>query len=115
MKSCDILIHEAQQQRIVSIAQQELAFEGQDRLSHISQKIQDFHSSPIEAAKIANKVKAKLLVLTHLSPPFPRFIAKPFFLYGVDNVRNKGVVVGYDGLVVTLNPDKEKPVLTDIN
>jgi ribonuclease Z len=114
-RGCDVLIHEAQQQDLVALMQKEMAFAGEDHLSHIADNIRNFHTSPVEAAEIANQAGAKLLVLTHLSPPLPRFFADPFFLNGVNTVRPKGVKIGYDGLVVNLPQGSKKLVLTDLD
>jgi ribonuclease Z len=114
-RGCDVLVHEAQQKELAMLLEQEMKLAGQDRLSNIAHKIQSYHTAPIEAAEIANQAGAKLLVLTHLTPPLPKFLANPFFLRGMHAVRAKGVIVGYDGLVVKLRSGVEEPVLTDLD
>jgi ribonuclease Z len=76
---------------------------GRPRAAKIMHDIPDYHTTPVEAARIANEAHAKLLVFTHINPPllFP-LIADPAFLAGVSDVRPKGWVLGYDGLLIRL-------------
>jgi len=64
--------------------------------------IPGYHSSPVDAARVANLAHARLLVYTHLLPVLPNAIAVRAFLKGVDAVRPGGVKVGYDGMIVRL-------------
>jgi ribonuclease Z len=64
--------------------------------------IPGYHTTPVEAARIANLAHARLLVYTHLLPVVPNWIAMRGFLKGVDAVRPDGVKVGHDGMIVRL-------------
>ncbi|MEM7181296.1 MAG: MBL fold metallo-hydrolase [Spirochaetota bacterium] len=69
----------------------------------LGKKIQKYHTSPLQAAKIASQAKAKKLVFTHIDPPMgPYYIRKlitePFFLSGVSDVYSGETVIAEDGM-----------------
>ena len=98
----DVIVHEALSPELVGIMHDELLAAGRPRPAKIMHDIPSYHSSPIEAARIANLAHARLLVYTHLLPVLPNPIAVRAFLRGVDAVRSDGVKVGYDGMLVRL-------------
>ena len=48
--------------------------------------IPGYHTSPVDAARIANEAGVTRLVFTHLLPPLPNAAARRMFLAGVDAV-----------------------------
>lgn len=104
-RGVDVLAHEAQNQRIVrqmhavSVAQQ------RPRLSKIFTDIPDYHTSPVEAAEIANAADAGLLLLYHLTPPPPNRIAEMAFMRGVQKVREAPTVLSHDGTLISIPLD----------
>jgi ribonuclease Z len=114
-KGTDILVHEAQAQALLAVIHDEMAAAGNARLAKIFADIPSYHTAPIEAAGIANQAGAKLLVLTHLTPPMPGWLAAHVFLAGVDAVRPTGTLVGHDGLMVSLPPDLTAVEVTDLD
>lgn len=101
-RGADVIVHEAQAQEAVGRMHDMLAAAGQDRLAHIMADIPSYHTAPLEAAAVANQAGARLLVLTHLTPPVPWWLAEHLFLAGMDAVRPKGVLLGRDGVMVSL-------------
>ena len=77
--------------------------------------IPGYHTSPVDAAKIANMAHARLLLFTHLLPILPNAIAVRAFLKGVSDVRPDGVRVGHDGLVVRLHKGSDALDIGDVN
>jgi len=75
---------------------------GNVRLTHILHDIQSYHSSPIDAAKLANEAKVKLLVFYHFTPPIPNMVAEAMFTRGVHEVRQDGCLVSNDGTLIEL-------------
>ena len=61
-----------------------------------------YHTTPVEAASEANQAGVEMLVMSHLGPPTPNALARIAFMRGVAEVRPRGVVVGYDGMLLTL-------------
>ena len=104
-KDADVLVHEAQAQHLVALrlpAQERL---GRDRLVKILGDIPSYHTSPVEAAEVANAAGVKLLVMYHLTPPPTAGLVERAFVRGVDAVRPKGWVLADDGLLITLPAD----------
>jgi ribonuclease Z len=101
-KGTDVLVHEAMQNDLLKLAHQMLADSNMPRLAKMSNDIQTYHTTPDQAANIANLAGAKLLVLTHLTPALPDFLMGPAFMRLVHKVRPEGTVVGRDGLLVSL-------------
>lgn len=103
----DVLVHEAQEPNAVTAARDEMAATGQPRLAKLLTDIQSYHSTPADAARIANAAGARLLVMTHLTPPLPGFLATPAFLDGAAAVRPTGTLLGADGMLISLPPGGE--------
>src|SRR5690242_13751035 len=76
----DVIVHEALSPELVGIMHDELLAAGRPRPAKIMHDIPSYHSSPIEAARIANLAHARLLVYTHLLPVLPNPIAVRAFL-----------------------------------
>ncbi len=69
----------------------------------LGKKVQTYHTSPIDAAKIASEAGVKKLVFTHIDPPLGpflirRLVTQPFFLKGVSDVYKGEVVIAEDGM-----------------
>lgn len=101
-RGSDVLVHEAQSNMLVGILGKALAQAGRPRPAKIMHDIPTYHTTPVEAAKIANEAGAKLLVFTHINPPLPNGIAERAFLEGVSDVRASGWILGRDGTLVRL-------------
>ncbi|HTP75839.1 MAG TPA: MBL fold metallo-hydrolase [Rhizomicrobium sp.] len=110
----DVLVHEALAPELVGIMHDELLAAGRPRAAKIMHDIPGYHSSPVDAARIANLAHVKLLVYTHLLPILPNQIAIRAFLKGVSDVRPDGVKVGYDGLIVRLPRDSAEVDVGDV-
>jgi ribonuclease Z len=101
-KDADVLFHEAQANHLVAIIGEEAAKLGRPRVAKLMADIPSYHTSPVEAAEIANEAGVHLLVLYHLTPPPPSKLFLPAFMRGVSDVRSSGVIVADDGLIVEL-------------
>jgi ribonuclease Z len=98
----DLLIHEAQAKHIISIVKQVAREQRNKLLEQTLGAIQRYHTSPVEAAEVANQAAVKLLVLSHLTPAQSNMWAQWAFLRGVSAVRPRGVELGYDGMMIAL-------------
>ncbi|MEX1667083.1 MBL fold metallo-hydrolase [Zhongshania arctica] len=101
-QNADVLIHEGLARHIVKRMEKHFASKGDKRLEKIMLDIEDYHTSPIEAAEVANEANVKELVLYHLVPAPPHALAEWFFMRGVKDIRSAGVTLGYDGLTLVL-------------
>lgn len=98
----DILIHEGLSPEMVGTMQDALQAANKPRQAKIFQDIPGYHTRPVDAARIANEAKVRLLVFSHIIPMLPNSFAEHLFLRGVPEVRPEGVTLGHDGLVLKL-------------
>lgn len=101
-RDADVLAHEAQANHLVAIIEAEAARRGQARIATLMADIPDYHTTPVEAAELANAANVRLLVFYHLTPPPPAWIVEQAFLRGVEAVRPSGWLLADDGLLLTL-------------
>jgi ribonuclease Z len=101
-KGADVLIHEAQAAHLVKLIHEAAERIGNARVAKIMADILRYHTTPIQAASEANDAGVAMLVLSHIGPPTPNALARIAFMRGVAAVRPHGVVLGYDGLLLTL-------------
>jgi ribonuclease Z len=101
----DVLISEAQASHLQDILAAQADDLGQNALAQVLRDTKTYHISPVEAAKLANEAKAKMLVFTHIAPPIVNPVILPPWLRGVKAVRPSGVKMGHDGMVITVPID----------
>jgi ribonuclease Z len=101
----DVLIGEAQASHLQDILAAQADDLGQSALAQVLRDTKTYHISPVEAAKLANEAKAKMLVFTHIAPPIVNPVILPPWLRGVKAVRPSGVKMGHDGMVITVPID----------
>lgn len=101
-KGADVLVHEAQANHLVAKIGAAAAKNDRPRTAKIMSDIPDYHTTPVEAARVANEAGVGLLIFNHLTPPPPAKIIEPVYLRGVAEVRAKGWTLAQDGLIVTL-------------
>ncbi len=101
-KGADVLFHEAQANHIVEIIGERAAAAGRPRVAKLMGDIPSYHTSPVEAAEVANAAGVKLVVLYHLTPSPPFRVVETIFTRGVAAVRPEGWILGRDGLLVEL-------------
>ena len=101
----DVLVHEAQANHLVALLGLEAKRAGRDRIAKLMGDIPSYHTSPEEAAEVANAAKVKLLVLYHLTPPPQGALMERAFVRGVDAVRPTGWVLADEGMLITLPVD----------
>ena len=98
-----MLVHEAQANHLLAIVRgrrrprRTLA-----RQAKILADIPGYHTTPVEAARLANAAGVRLLVLTHLTPPPPNAFVERLYVRGVDDVRPDGWLLGDDGTLIEL-------------
>src|SRR5262249_39130291 len=103
-RDADLLIHEALQpammERVATVAR-EL---GRTRVAKLATDTISYHTSPVEAAAVAREAGVRHLVLTHLVPGPPNFLARRMFTQGMTAVYSGEITVGEDGMRFTLPP-----------
>lgn len=101
-KGVDVLFHEALNMEMVKIMQSGAEANGNARLAKIFGDILDYHTSPVEAAKIAKAAGAKELVLYHIVPMLPNDALIPMFVKGTAEEFDGRITVSQDGTIVRL-------------
>ena len=114
-RGSDVLVHEALSPELVGLLRDVAVSAGRTRPAKIFHDIPGYHTSPVDAARIANRADVRLLVFTHLLPPLPAGFAEVAFLRGVRDVRPTGVTLGHDGLIIRLAGDGHTIEQSDVN
>jgi ribonuclease Z len=111
-KNADVLIHEVLQPDLVNATSETLNEIGREGLGQIIFDTLDYHTSPVEAADIANQAEVALLVFTHFAPSPANGLIENIFMRGVDDVRDEGVVLADDGMMLRLPSDSDDIIVT---
>ena len=101
----DVLISEGQASHLQDIVASEAAVQGQATLAQILRDTRTYHITPVQAARMANQARARMLVFTHIAPPIVNPVVTTPWLRGVSAVRPRGVMMGHDGMVITIPLD----------
>jgi ribonuclease Z len=96
-RGADLLIHEALQPALVGRVPPIARRMGLERLAKLASDIPTYHTTPVEAAAIAEEAGVPHLVLTHLVPGPPNVLARRMFLEGVSEAYSGEVTLGVDG------------------
>jgi ribonuclease Z len=103
--SVDLLAHEALAAHLVGILNQSAQRAGLRNLAHITQDILDYHTTPEQAADIAQRAGARHLLLYHIVPPLPLPGLAHAFVDGVRDIYSGPVTLSRDGMIVSLPAD----------
>lgn len=98
----DVMVHEVMGMANIHTIIGALQDNGLSRQAKILTDASEVHTSPVDAAEIANEANAELLIYNHIVPPMPLGVMEDIFMRGVSDVRSEGVMLGYDGLQVRL-------------
>lgn len=98
----DVLVHEALAPNMVAMQQAAARRAGRPDLEHIFHDIPSYHTSPAQAATIADRAHARMLLLTHIVPPLPYAILEGPFLGDARGRFHGRLEIGHDGDEVLL-------------
>lgn len=98
----DVMVHEVMGMTNINTFIGVLRDNGRSTQAKILTDASEVHTSPVDAAEIANEANAELLIYNHIVPPMPLGVMEDIFMRGVSDVRSEGVVLGFDGLKVRL-------------
>ena len=104
----DVLIHEALAPHLVARLTEAAERARRPRIAKISRDILDYHTTPVEAAEIAQRAEVKHLIFHHIVPPLPLRAMEEIFVEGVDDVYDGPFTVARDGLILTLPLDSDE-------
>ena len=112
-KSTDLLLHDALNVEMVEILRAPLKNRGQTHLDKVLFDIQDYHASPVDAARAAQDAGVGALVLHHIVPPLPSRQLYPLFLKGTNDAFGGEITVAEDGQIISLPSGTDE--ITHIN
>jgi len=104
---CDIMVHETLKREMTRKMNEALTKQKRPLDAKIMIDIEDYHTSPVEAAEHAAKGKAKMLVFSHIVPALPLSALHSYYLEDVADAYNGDVVVGEDGMIFSLPANSE--------
>jgi ribonuclease Z len=105
-KGSDLLVHEALQPKLVKMMTASFVAKGMKNLAQITRDILNYHSTPEQAAEVAQAAGAKQLVLSHIVPSIPSKFFYPAFLGDAASRYSGPIVVGEDGMMFSLPAGK---------
>ena len=101
-KGVDLLVHEALSPVLVDAISAGAKQAGATNIEQISHDIRNYHTTPVEAAEIAQAAGARHLLYYHIVPPLPFHRLDSIYLRGVSDVYKGGVTVGQDRTWISL-------------
>ena len=113
-KNVDVLFHEAQANHMVRIIQKLASESGATLRAKVMEDIISYHTTPVEAAEIANLANAEHLIFYHLTPAPRNRIMKSIFVRGVNQIRDKWNLAE-DGMIIVLPVDSKEINIYKIN
>lgn len=103
-KGADVLVHEALAPNLVAIQRQAALRAGRANLAAIFHDILGYHTTPEQAAAIAQRAGVRYLLLSHIIPPLPSRVFDGIFLGRARQIFHGPVRVGQDGDFLSLPP-----------
>lgn len=112
-KDVDVLFHEALNMEMVQTMERTAKSNDAKGLEKILFDIQDYHTSPVDAAKTAKQANADALVLYHIVPMLPNDLLVPLFVKGMDAEYDGKITVAQDGTIVRMPVDSNAIIYED--
>ena len=101
-KGVDLLLHEALSPQLLGLLEKGFADAGRQNLAKIMHDVLNYHTTPEEAAEIAQAAGVRALVLNHIVPPLPTAALDPVFLQRAGRLYDGPLRIGADGDWFTL-------------
>lgn len=103
-KNVDLLIHEAQSDAMVDAVRRGFTMADKKQIAAILGKIDRYHTTPSQAARVANEAGARMLVFNHLGPMPPgNPLTRAVFVRGTAKVRDPELWrLGEEGMTIDL-------------
>ncbi|MFA5851263.1 MAG: MBL fold metallo-hydrolase [Spirochaetales bacterium] len=106
-KGADVLVCEALNASMVEAINENAAATASPSTKKITHDIPSYHSTPEDAAKMANAAGVGQLVLYHIIPPLPSSLVKNLFLSDAKRYYTKKITMSEDGMLVSLPPNSK--------
>jgi ribonuclease Z len=103
-QGADLLLHEALAAHLTDRAAKRADDLGMLRLGKLARDVRGYHTTPVQAAEIAQQAGVHTLVYTHIFPPLTNAVARRLFLKGTGKAFDGEIVLGEDGSRFDLAP-----------
>ena len=100
--NADVLVHEALAPNLVAVQREAALKAHRDNLAAIFHDILSYHTTPEQAAAIAERDHVRYLLYTHIIPPLPSRALYPAFLARSGQIFHGQIRVGEDGDLLSL-------------
>ncbi len=110
----DVLFHEGLQARMVSIIGEASTQAGRTTAAKIMHDIPSYHTTPEEAARIAQEAGVRQLVMYHIIPAIPIAYFNGAYLGDAPKIFSGPITVGKDGTMVSLLPGSTTVTTRDL-
>ncbi|HEY2480901.1 MAG TPA: ribonuclease Z [Caulobacteraceae bacterium] len=101
-RGADVLVHEGLAPNLVKIMHDAAVRGGRANLAAITHDILSYHTTPPQAAAIAQRAHVRMLVFTHIIPPLPFDALEAAWLGDAPAIFHGPIRVGHDGDFVSL-------------
>lgn len=104
-RNADVLFHEGLQAAMVAALEGAAARNGRRVSAKILADIPSYHTTPEDAARMAERTGVRLLVIYHIIPPLPLAYFDGAFLGDAAKSTHPPVTLGKDGMMFSLAPE----------
>lgn len=112
-QDADLLVIEGLQPELLSVLEQNIIARGDPLIGAIMQDVLDYHTTPAEAADVAQLAKASALILNHVVPPLPNRFLEPAFLRDASARFDGEIHVARDGMSVYMPTENDELEFSD--
>ena len=112
-KGADLLVHEALAPNLVAMQQEAARAAGRANLDQIFKDIVDYHTTPEQAAALAERAGVQYLLLNHIVPGLPFRALEGPFLGKARSLFRGSIKVGNDGDFISLPAGTKDIVVTN--
>ena len=98
----DLLVHEAMSTELMTLLQDGAQEAKRGKLEQLMKDILNYHTTPQEAATIAQKAQVGFLLFNHVTPPLPLPGLVDVFLKGTSDIFKGKIQVAKDGDVLSM-------------
>ena len=103
-RGADVLFHEGLQTAMVAVLHDAAVRHDRAGLAKITADIPSYHTTPEDAARIAQQAGVRQLMFYHTIPPLPFAYINATFLGDAPKIFTGPITVGKDGMLLTLVP-----------
>lgn len=102
LQDADLVVHEAINSGLIYQAADAMRRQGHAVEAQRALRVLDYHADTLELARLAERAKVKHLVLTHLIPSPPNFIARYLFSKGMADHYRGIITIGEDAMDIRI-------------